>query len=282
MTLGARALDHEKLTALRRRGVAAVQSGESPAQVAAVLGVDVASVYRWLAAYRRGGWDEVDARKRGGRPPKLNGTALRWIYDTILNKTPQQIRLPSALWTAATVQVLIRERFGVRLSHSSVYRLLNQLGLGPRDSPWRADQQDSPAVRRWRQTEYEAIRRRAKRLDAQVFFAGAAGVRPEFDAGTAGGQRGKVPAVSRAGARPVVHLVSAVSARGQLRFMLAKGRMTAAAFIEFLKRLMDGTGSAIFVIVDGHPAYQAKSVTRFVAGRRAKLDLFFLPVARRK
>ena len=282
MISGARALDHENLTALRRRGVTAVESGQSPAQVAGVLGVDVASVYRWLAAYRRGGWNELDARKRGGRPPKLDSTELRWIYNTILDKTPQQMRFPLALWTAATVQVLIRERLGVRLSDSSVYRLLNQLGLGTQRPPWRADPRDPPALRRWRQTEYEAIRRRARRLDAQVFFAFAAGVRPEFDAGTAVGQRGKVPAVAGRAADSAAHLISAVSARGQSRFMLARGRMAAAVFIEFLKRLMDAASNAIFVIVEGHPAHQAKSVMRFVAGQRTRLDLFFLPAARRK
>jgi hypothetical protein len=43
MNTDARALDH---AALRKRGVAAVQSGEGPAQVAAVLGVGVRTVFR--------------------------------------------------------------------------------------------------------------------------------------------------------------------------------------------------------------------------------------------
>lgn len=142
-----------------------------------MLGVDVASVYRWLAACRRGGWDELEARKRGGRPPKLDGKALRWIYETILNKTPQQLRFPFALWTAAMVQALIMERFGVRLSHRSVCRLLNQLGLSAQRPLWRAYQQDPQAVEHYLKEEYPAIRQRAKRLGAQIFFADEAGIR---------------------------------------------------------------------------------------------------------
>ncbi len=42
------------LTELRKRGVAAVQSGESPTQVSSVLGVNLRSLFRWLALYRRG------------------------------------------------------------------------------------------------------------------------------------------------------------------------------------------------------------------------------------
>jgi transposase len=80
----------------------------------------------------RGGWDRLDARKRGGRPPKLDGTALRWIYNTVADKNP-----------------LIAERFKVNLSHSSVCRLLDELGLSAQRPPWRAYQQEPEAVKRW-------------------------------------------------------------------------------------------------------------------------------------
>src|SRR5271166_4241497 len=92
MRIDGRALDHATLTELRKRGVAAVQSGESPTQVAAALGVNLRTLFRWLALYRRGGWDQLDARKRGGHPPKLDGRALRWIYQTLSSKNPQQLQ----------------------------------------------------------------------------------------------------------------------------------------------------------------------------------------------
>ena len=111
MNTDARALDHTTLTELRRRGVEAVQSGEDPAHVAEVLGVNIRTVFRWLAQYRRGGWGNLDAGKRGGRPPKLDGRALKWIYRTVANKNPQQLHFPFALWTAAMVQTLIADEF---------------------------------------------------------------------------------------------------------------------------------------------------------------------------
>src|SRR5258708_40022580 len=138
MKTDGRSLDHATLTELRKRGVAAVQSGESPTLVAAALGVNLRSLFRWLALYRRGGWDQLDAGKRGGRPPKLDGRALRWIYNTLTNKSPQQLKFPFAPWTAAMVQTLIAERYKVRLSHSSVCRLLRQLGLSAQRPLWRA------------------------------------------------------------------------------------------------------------------------------------------------
>ena len=127
MRTDGRSLDHATLTELRKRGVAAVQSGESPQSVAAALGVHLRTVFRWLAEYRRGGWGGLDASKRGGRPPKLDGRALRWIYRTIVDKNPMQLNFPFALWTAAMVQALIFDRYGVRLGRSSVSR--NSVGM---------------------------------------------------------------------------------------------------------------------------------------------------------
>jgi len=277
MNTDARALDHVTLTELRRRGVAAVQSGESPTHVAAALGVNLRSVFRWLAQYRRGGWDRLDARKRGGRPPKLDGKALRWIYNSVANKNPQQLKFPFALWTAAMVQTLIAERFKVQLSRSSVCRLLDQLGLSAQRPLWRAYQQNPEAVKRWLEKDYPAIRRRARREGAQLFFADEAGVRSDFHSGTTWSRRGHTPVVSTTGARFGANLISAISAQGQLRFMLTKGRVTAAVFIEFLKRLLVNAATPIFVVVDGHPTHRAKSVARFAAAQEGRLALFFLP-----
>jgi len=277
MSTDGRALDHATLTELRKRGVAAVQSGESPALVAAALGINLRTLFRWLSLYRRGGWHQLDAHKRGGRPPKLNGGALRWIYNTLANKSPLQLQFPFALWTAAMVQTLIAQRYKVKLSHSSVCRLLHQLGLSAQRPLWRAYQQNPEAVKQWLETDYPAIRRRAKREGAQIFFADEAGVRSDFHSGTTWGRRGRTPVVSSTGARFGANLISAISAQGQLRFMMTKGRVTSAVFIEFLKRLLINASAPVFVIADGHPTHRAKSVARFVAAQAGKLALYFLP-----
>ena len=277
MKTDGRALDHATLTELRKRAVAAVQSGESPEDVAAALGVHLRTVFRWLAKYRRGGWGGLDARKRGGRPPKLDGRALQWIYRTVVDKNPMQLNFPFALWTAAMVQKLIFDRYGVRLSRSSVSRLLQQLGLSAQRPLWRAYQQSPEAVQEWLTQTFPAIQRRAKREAAEIFFADEAGVRSDHHSGTTWGKRGHTPIVSSTGARFGLNLISAVSARGQLRFMISKGRVTAAVFIEFLERLLVNAAGKIFVIADGHPTHRAKRVERFVAQQGGRLELFILP-----
>ncbi len=72
-------------------------------------------------------------------------------------------------------------------------------------------------------------------------------------------------------------MISAVSPRGLMRFMVTKGSVTAAVFMEFLQRLLINAPGPVFVIVDGHPTHKAKSVKKFVEAQRGNLKLFYLP-----
>ena len=73
-------------------------------------------------------------------------------------------------------------------------------------------------------------------------------------------------------------MISAVTARGHMRFMIKeKGGVNADVFIEFLRRLMVGCKTKIFLIVDRGPAHVAKKTKAFVAGLGGALRLFYLP-----
>jgi transposase len=273
----ARRLTHESLTELRKRGVTSVQSGESPEDVARVLGINRVTIYGWLALYRKGGWGSLNAQKRGGRPPILTGHRLKWLYRTITTKDPSQMKVPFALWTSKMIGELIERQFGIELSRASVCRLLNQLGLTPQRPVWQAYQQKSADVRRWLKMEYPRIRAMAKRCGAQIFFGDEAGVRSDHHAGTTWAPEGQTPVVRSTGARFGLNMISAVSAQGGFRFMTVNTRVTAPVFLSFLKRLMVGMRKPVFLIVDGHPTHKAIMVRKAVAATKGKLRLFFLP-----
>ena len=273
----ARKLSHDKLTELRRRAVKAIQNGESPKDVARVMGVNRITVYGWLSLYRNGGWDNLDAKKRGGRKPKLDAKALRWIYQIVTLGNPNQLKMPFVLWSAKLLAAAIEKKFGIKLSKASVCRLLHQLGLSPQRPLWRAYQRDPQVVDRWLKEEYPAIRAAARKAKGEVWFGDEAGVRSDAHSGTTWAPKGQTPIVSTTGARFGLNVISAVNRRGALRFMCVEGKVNADVFIEFLGRLMESAGHPVYLVVDGHPTHKAAKTRKFVESTKGRLKLFLLP-----
>ena len=273
----ARKLTHKELTELRQRALSAIHNGKSPVEVAETMCVGRSTVFGWVAMYQRGGWDALVARKRGGRPRKLDGKAMEWLYNTVTMKDPRQLQFPFALWSLTMIKHLIKKRFDVGMSKSTVCKLLHSMGLSPQRPLWRAHQKDPALVERWLKEEYPAIRRLAKRQKAQIFFGDEAGVRSDAHAGTTWAPAGRTPVVITTGARFGLNMLSAISARGKLLFMVVKGRVNAGMFVKFLRRLLHGAKRPVFLIVDGHPTHKAATVRRFVEGTKGRLRLFVLP-----
>lgn len=274
----ARRLDHKTLEAMRERAVRQVQEGESPEVISRVLGLDRSTVYGWLARYRRGGWGALKAKPLFGRPPKLDGRALKWIFATVTQKNPLQMKFAFALWTREMVAKLIKDRFKITLSLVSVGRLLAQLGITCQKPLHRAIERDEALVQQWLKQEYPKIKALAQKEKAEIYFGDAAHMRSDHHAGRTWGRRGQTPVVQATGARYGMSLISAVTARGHMRFMIKeKGGVNAAVFIEFLKRLLAGSKHTIFLIVDRGPAHRAKKTKAFVESRGSALRLFYLP-----
>ena len=273
----ARKLDHSTLEAIRIRAVQQVQGGESPETVIRALGFSRACIYNWLAAYQAGGWESLKARRLYGRPHKLKGSQIRWIYRTVVLKNPLQLRFPFALWTRAMIRTLIWRKYRVKLSLASVGRLLAQLGLSCQKPLAKAFEQNPSLVQQWVKREYPRIRAWAKRERAEIFFADESGVRSDFHAGSTWAPIGQTPVVRQTGQRFSLNMISAVSPRGKLRFMVTPSRIGASVFAEFLKRLMHGWKRPVFLIVDGHPTHKARLVKASLKRMQGKLRLFYLP-----
>ena len=76
---------------------------------------------------------------------------------------------------------------------------------------------------------------------ADIYFGDAAHIRSDHHAGRTWGKKGETPVVDTTGARHAVSLISAVTSKGRMRFMVkAKGGVNADVFITFLKRLLVG------------------------------------------
>ena len=276
-TFDARTLSHEALEQLRKAAVQRVEAGESPEFVAAGLGINRRSIYRWLEAYHYGGAAALNAKPIPGAPPKVSARQMAKLARIVRDKNPLQFKFEYALWTLAIIRDLIAREFGVKLSEVSVGRLMKRLGFTPQRPLHRAWQQDPALVERWRTEEYPKIAARAKHEGAMIFFADESGIRSDYHAGTTWSPKGVTPVVEATGARYGFNMLSAVNALGHFRFMLVETRVTATVFREFLRRLIHGMDRKVFLIVDGHPTHKAKMVRNFVEEHSERIELFLLP-----
>jgi transposase len=276
-TQDGRTLSPKTQEEMRIRAVQRVQDGESPEKVIQALGFARACIYNWLARYRAGGWDALKTGKRSGRPKKLEGRHLSWIYRTVVEKDPLQMKFAFALWTRAMIAVVIRRQFGIKLSEASVGRLMRQLGLTCQKPLFRAYQKSPEAVEQWKQRVFPAIKKRAKKVGATIYFQDESGIRSDFHSGTTWGPKGHTPVIEVTGGRFSLNMVGAVDMRGQLRFMVVKGSVSAKHICDFLNKLMHNAEGPVFLIWDGHPTHRSRKVKECIASFDGRLEVYTLP-----
>src|SRR3982751_1690703 len=236
-----RKLDHQPLEALRLRAVEQVARGVPAAQVGAglaALGLHRRTIYTWLATERTEGHGALRAKPVPGRPRKLAEEQLGELAGLIVGSDPRDHGFAVALWTREVVRQLIAARFGVHLTVASVGRTLHDLGFSAQRPLYRAEQADPVAVARWKEIEYPTIAAAATAAGGTVFFVDEAGVRSDYHAGTTWARVGRTPTVTATGARFGLNMISAISAKGALRFSVFTGTLTAARFLAFLQRLV--------------------------------------------
>ena len=274
----ARHLSPDAQEALRRRVVRAVEGGASQAEAARVFGVSRQSVNAWMGKQRRGGGDALCSGRRG-RPssPRLLPREEAKAVRLIAGRCPDQLKLPFALWTREAVQRLLAERFGCEVSVWTVGRWLKRWGFTPQKPLRRAYERDARAVARWLKEEYPAIRRQAKREKAEIHWGDEMGLRSDHQAGRSFGLKGRTPVIPGTGQRFGCNMLSTVTNRGKLFFMVFRGRFTAGVLIGFLRRLLRQTEGKVFLIVDRHPVHRSKALGRWLEEHARRIQLFYLP-----
>jgi transposase len=277
-TADARTLSPAAQEDQRRKAIRAWREGKSKSEVARLFGVSRQAVYQWIARYERDGAAGLAARPRGKPPaPKLSAAQAGPIRRLIIDRCPEQLKLPFYLWTREAVQQLIRARTGVEVSIWTVGRYLKRWGFTPQKPARRALEQDPVAVRRWLREEYPAIAAAAKRENAEIYWEDEMGLRSDHAAGRSFAPRGRTPVIVMTGQRFGCNVISAITNRGRLNFRVFRGRFVTKVDLDFLKRLVKQAPRKPFVIADGHPVHQSAAVKRWLEQNAEHIRHFLLP-----
>lgn len=247
-------------------------------QASELFGITERSVNKIWALYKTSGKRALLSKKRGVRSgKKITGEQAFTVRKLIKEKLPDQLKLPFGLWTREAVQRLIREKFDIELSRWQVGRYLKSWGYSPQKPISKAFEQKPEKVKQWLEEEYPSIQKKAKKEKAVIYFGDETGMRSDHQTGRSYAPKGETPIIKRTGQRFSLNMISAISNRGHLQFMIIDGRFNGDLFVEFLKRMIRYSKQKIYFVTDGHPAHKTKKLNEWLEKNKTRIEVFFLP-----
>ena len=132
-------------------------------------------------------------------------------------------------------------------------------------------------MRRWLRRDYPRIAARAKTEGGTVFWGDETGLRSDAVRGRGYAPRGHTPEVRVNHKRAGLGLISAVTNKGELRWMVLDGAVQAPSLLRFLARLVRDAGRKVFLVLDRLPVHRSAKVRAWLAGRQAEIEVFYLP-----
>ena len=169
--IDARKLKQEVQQALRDQVIRLRKQGKKNKDVAEFLGISSQHSSTLWQKYVQGGKKEILLGTRGrrhGDKRTLSEEQERHIQKLIVDKTPDQLKFPFALWTRDAVRELIGRQYGTTMPIRTVGEYLKRWGFTPQKPVKRAREQNPKAVEKWLKEEYPKIAAMAKKEKAMV------------------------------------------------------------------------------------------------------------------
>ena len=197
------------------------------------------------------------------------------IFTIIKDKTPDAVGIKATLWDRRAIQALVKQktRFSPNLQRVSVYT--KRWGLTPQRPAKYASEQDREKLKEWMTRDYPRIVARAKAEKAEIHWGDETGVALSTYHARGYAPSGQTPALRLPVKRARISMISSITNRGDIQFMLYEKGLRVATFLTFLKRLVAHRKRKLFLIVDNLQVHHAKRVAAWVEGHRTEVELFF-------
>ena len=220
--------------------------------------------------------DAVGGRKVGDKR-LLTAPQENAMRKFIQDKTPEQLKLPYALWTRAAVAQLIQERIGVKLAVRTIGKYLARWGFTPQKPMRKAYEQSPAAVKKWLEEDYPVIAAQAKSEGAEIHWGDETGLRSDDVRGRSYAPQGHTPVVRVNNKRHGLSVISTVTNKGVMRWKIFDGALNTDILIDFMKRLVRDAGRKVYLILDNLKVHHSKPVKAWLAENAEYIEVFYLP-----
>ncbi len=265
---------------LRKQVVRLRKRGLANREVAEIVGISEPHASTIWQKYQKGGIDAIKPGKRGRRKGDqrvLEAEQEVAVQDMLVDKAPNQLKLPFALWTRDAVRLAIKKNFGIDLPLRTITDYLKRWGFTPQKPAKRAYEQDPEKLKKWFDEGYPEIATRAKKENAEIHWGDETGINNEAYNARGFAPVGKTPIVRLCARRSSTNMISSITNKGKVRFMLYRETMTSKVLVRFLARLIKDVERKVFLILDNHRVHHSKIVRQWLDKHQEKIEVFFLP-----
>ena len=276
----ARTLNQQTQYELRKQVVRLREKGLDNKTISEIVGLSQCHISTICKKYERGGLDAIKPGLRGrrhGAQRELTAEQEVGIQKLLVDKTPDQLKLSFALWTRDAVRLAIKQIYGRDLPLRTISDYLKRWGFTPQKPTKRAYEQNPKLVAQWHETVYPEIQARAKQEKAEIHWGDETGIQNDAYNAKGFAPKGKTPVVRINATKSRVNMISSITNRGKVRFMLYQENMTSQILIKFMSRLVKGADRKVFLILDNLRVHHSKAVKAWLEEHEEEIAVFYLP-----
>lgn len=252
-------------------------AGWTPTAIAAALFCSRTSVYRTVAAYRRGHLDLGLEATADTAPPRAPRAGLKRSLAALLKRGPQAFGWCRTRWSCACLAAELKARRGVALSQETIRRWLHESGYVWKRARHVA-RDDDPG----RATKLARIRHLVESLprSAALFFADELDIHLLPKLGCEWMRRGTQTEVMTPGTNRKSYLAGALNGvTGKLLSVIGE-RKNRWLFIELLRAIDRACPATkfmkVYVVVDNYGIHKARAVAAWLA-EHPRFEMVWLP-----
>lgn len=264
--------------AIRRHAMRMYETGEFTAEIIGqMLGISARSVYRWVSWFKNKGWDAFKLPEPK-RKCKLTEEQISEIAFLVLNNTPAVLGFSTNLWTRKIISDEIFKKFDIKLSESSVGRILRRNKITPQKPIRKAYQQDLQAVEEFKSIIFPSLVKKAKKEGALILWGDETQACSDSNIGRTWGKQGETPIIPGNGKKEKINVIGTIDQNGQTQFMTYDCNTDTSVVISFIDMLAKKYKEKIYIILDNAIYHKSKELLAHIERyHKGWLELVYLP-----
>ncbi len=280
MPVNMRSLPREAKFNMRVKVIELRRAGGSYVQIASQVGLSRTGVFgicKRHAALGVGALHGAPGGRATGEGRMLTPEQESLVRQQIIDNAPDQLAMPDALWNRAAVSRLIEQRLGIVMPVRTLGLYLERWGFTARRPKIEAFDPRSFLVNQWLADRYPRVLAQSKAEGGEIHW----GSNSQLTAGNTG--LSPAAAAARSSPRGMrrsrrgLSMISAVTNKGQLRWITFHAPLDAHTLLGFLHRLIKGASKKVFLIMDDLSVPHEARVQTWLVEHEEAIEAFRLP-----